>query len=190
MDTGPIPLYNMLEPTPDTMYRTPSDAVDTPVADTRSGWHYDRIVACRWRTASDMEARELPGGRHMTIKFDHTIVVSNDRSISATFFRSLFDLPEAPSWGPFTNVQLSDGTLIQFAEPPVENIQPQHYAFHVTDNLFDAVVKRLSDGAVRYWADPHLTEESRINHHHNGRGVYFKDPAGHLMEVLTQSYLQ
>lgn len=125
----------------------------------------------------------------MSIAFDHTIVVSKDRLASASFFRSLFDLSEAPSWGPFTNVQLSDGTLLQFAEPPVDEIQPQHYAFRVTDDLFDVVVERLSDQQVRYWADPHLTEEGRVNHHHDGRGVYFKDPAGHLIEVLTQPYL-
>ncbi|MDJ0362235.1 VOC family protein [Rhodococcus sp. H29-C3] len=125
----------------------------------------------------------------MTITFDHTIVVSKDRSVSAAFFRWLFDLPEAPSWGPFTNVQLSDGALIQFAEPPVDEIQPQHYAFRVTDDLFDIVVKRLSNGAIRYWADPHQTQKRQINHHHDGRGVYFKDPAGHLIEVLTKPYL-
>ncbi len=125
----------------------------------------------------------------MTITFDHTIVVSKDRSVSAAFFRSLFDLPEAPSWGPFTNVQLSDGALIQFAEPPVDEIQPQHYAFRVTDDLFDVVVERLSVGEITYWADPHQTDKGQINHHHDGRGVYFKDPAGHFIEVLTQPYL-
>ncbi|ORI14801.1 hypothetical protein BJI47_00865 [Rhodococcus sp. 1168] len=91
--------------------------------------------------------------------------------------------------GPFTNVQLSDGALIQFAEPPVDEIQPQHYAFRVTDDLFDVVVKRLSVGEIMYWADPHQTQKRQINHHHDGRGVYFKDPAGHLIEVLTKPYL-
>ncbi|OZF54486.1 glyoxalase [Rhodococcus sp. 14-2470-1b] len=125
----------------------------------------------------------------MCVAFDHTIVVSKDRAASASFFRSLFDLPEAPSWGPFTNVQLSDGSLIQFAEPPVEEIQPQHYAFRVSDDLFDVVVARLTDRRVRFWADPHHTEEGRVNHHHGGIGVYFEDPSGHLIEVLTHPYL-
>ncbi|MEK8072234.1 VOC family protein [Rhodococcoides navarretei] len=56
----------------------------------------------------------------MSISFDHTIIVAKNSSDSAAFFRELFALPEAPSWGPFVNVQLTDGALVQFAEPPFE----------------------------------------------------------------------
>lgn len=72
----------------------------------------------------------------MTITFNHTIIAARDRTESARFYRDLFELPEAPSWGPFTNIQLDGGVLLQFAEPPVE-IQMQHYAFLVDDELFD-----------------------------------------------------
>ena len=72
----------------------------------------------------------------MTVTFNHTIVAAKDRNESAKFFRELFELPEAPSWGPFTNVQLDEGVLLQFAElPRVDDIQMQHYAFLVDDDL-------------------------------------------------------
>jgi catechol 2,3-dioxygenase-like lactoylglutathione lyase family enzyme len=108
----------------------------------------------------------------MPASFNHTIIVSRDREESARFYRDLIEAKEAPSWGPFTNVTLEDGVLLQFAEPPVE-IQMQHYAFLVDDELFDRAYARLREWGVPHWA----------------RGVYFKDPAGHGIELITRPYL-
>ena len=76
----------------------------------------------------------------MPVTFNHTIIPCRDREQTARFYRDLFELPEAPSWGPFTNIQMSDGVLIQFAEPPLDEIQMHHYAFLVDDELFDRAV--------------------------------------------------
>lgn len=124
----------------------------------------------------------------MTVTFNHTIIASRDRHESARFFRTLLELPEAPSWGPFTNVALPDGVLLQFAEPPVE-IQMQHYAFLVDDELFDRAYGRLRADGVEHWADPQMRRPGETNTEHGGRGVYFKDPAGHAIELLTRPYL-
>ncbi|NEY33215.1 VOC family protein [Streptomyces sp. PRKS01-65] len=124
----------------------------------------------------------------MTVTFNHTIIAAEDRDESARFYRELLELPEAPSWGPFTNIQLADGVLLQFAEPPVE-IQMQHYAFLVDDDLFDRACRRLCDRGIEHWADPRMRRPDEINTEHGGRGVYFKDPAGHLIELLTRPYL-
>jgi catechol 2,3-dioxygenase-like lactoylglutathione lyase family enzyme len=124
----------------------------------------------------------------MTITFNHTIIAAKDRNESARFFRALFELPEAPSWGLFTNVRLPDGVLLQFAEPPVE-IQMQHYAFLVDDDLFDRAYRRLRTDGIEHWADPQLTRPNETNTEHGGRGVYFKDPAGHGLEMITRPYL-
>ncbi|MBV9846632.1 MAG: VOC family protein [Kutzneria sp.] len=124
----------------------------------------------------------------MSVTFNHTIIAARDRDASARFFRRLFELPEAPSWGPFTNVQLPDGVLLQFAEPPVE-IQMQHYAFLVDEDLFDRAYDRLRAEGVAHWADPHMTRPNETNTEHGGRGVYFKDPAGHAIEMITRPYL-
>ncbi|WLQ33425.1 VOC family protein [Streptomyces castrisilvae] len=124
----------------------------------------------------------------MSVSFNHTIIASRDRHASARFFRELLEVDEAPSWGPFVNIQLPDGVLLQFAEPPVE-IQMQHYAFLVDDELFDRAYQRLTEGGIEHWADPQMTRPGETNTGHGGRGVYFKDPAGHAIELITRPYL-
>ncbi|MFI1722667.1 VOC family protein [Streptomyces sp. NPDC020489] len=124
----------------------------------------------------------------MTVTFNHTIIASKDRDESARFFRELLELPEAPSWGPFVNIQLDDGVLLQFAEPPVE-IQMQHYAFLVDDELFARAYQRLCDRDIEHWADPQMRRSGETNTEHGGRGVYFKDPSGHAIELITRPYL-
>jgi catechol 2,3-dioxygenase-like lactoylglutathione lyase family enzyme len=124
----------------------------------------------------------------MPASFNHTIIASTDRGVSARFYRELLEAAEAPSWGPFTNIQLADGVLLQFAEPPVE-IQMQHYAFLVDDELFDRALARLRDQQLTFWADPQRQRAGEINHEHGGRGLYVMDPAGHGLELLTRPYL-
>ncbi|WP_318210512.1 MULTISPECIES: VOC family protein [unclassified Streptomyces] len=124
----------------------------------------------------------------MAVTFNHTIIAAKDRHESARFFRELLELPEAPSWGPFVNVQLADGVLIQFAEPPVD-IQMQHYAFLVDDELFERAYGRLCEQGVEHWADPQMKRPGETNSEHGGRGVYFKDPGGHAFELITRPYL-
>ncbi|MFJ7984129.1 VOC family protein [Streptomyces sp. NPDC096351] len=124
----------------------------------------------------------------MAVTFNHTIIAAKDRHASARFFRELLELPEAPSWGPFVNVRLADGVLIQFAEPPVD-IQMQHYAFLVDDELFERAYARLRERGVEHWADPQMKRPGETNSEHGGRGVYFKDPGGHAFELITRPYL-
>jgi catechol 2,3-dioxygenase-like lactoylglutathione lyase family enzyme len=120
--------------------------------------------------------------------FNHTIIASLDRQDSARFYRELLEASEAPSWGLFTNIQLTDGVLLQFAEPPVE-IQMQHYAFLLDDELFDRAYAQLLDRGIVHWADPQMRRAGEINNEHGGRGVYFKDPAGHAVELITRAYV-
>jgi catechol 2,3-dioxygenase-like lactoylglutathione lyase family enzyme len=124
----------------------------------------------------------------MTVTFNHTIIAAKNRAESAQFFRDLLELPAAPSWGVFTNIQLSDGVLLQFAEPPVD-IQMQHYAFLLDDDLFDRAYRRLQNRNIEHWADPQMRRPGETNTEHGGRGVYFKDPAGHAIELITRPYL-
>ncbi|MEU6563062.1 VOC family protein [Nocardia nova] len=125
----------------------------------------------------------------MTARFNHTIIAAVDREMSAAFFRDIFEFADAPSWGVFTNLQCADGVLLQFAEPPVEAIQMQHYAFLVDDDHFDRAYALLCERGIEHWADPQRTLPGRTNTGHGGRGVYFMDPAGHGIEMITRPYL-
>lgn len=124
-----------------------------------------------------------------SVRFNHTIIAARDRTASARFFRELLELDEAPTWGVFTNLQLDDGVLLQFAEPSVAEIQMQQYAFLVDDDLFDRAYQRLREAGVEHWADPQMHRPGETNTEHGGRGVYFKDPAGHAIELITRPYL-
>jgi hypothetical protein len=86
--------------------------------------------------------------RPITVTFNHTIIAAKNRDESAKFFRELLEVPEACSWGVFTNIQLDEGVLLQFAEPPVKEIQMQHYAFLLDDDLFDRRTRASKSGAL------------------------------------------
>jgi len=124
----------------------------------------------------------------MTVTFNHTIIAARDRRESASFIARLFGLSEPVEWGPFASVALDEGVLLQFAEPGIDDIQMQHYAFLVDDETFDAIYERMLARNIEHWADPQTTLPGQINTHHGGRGFYFKDPAGHGMEVITRPY--
>ena len=128
----------------------------------------------------------------MPVTFNHTIVAARDRHASARFYREILEAADAPSWGPFTNLLLDGGVMIQFDDLPVEaypEIQNQHYAFLVDEALFDRAYARLCERGVEHWADPRRSRPGETNAGHGGRGVYFRDPAGHFLEMITRPYL-
>ncbi|MFM1722354.1 VOC family protein [Rhodococcus sp. PAM 2766] len=123
----------------------------------------------------------------MTISFNHTIVFSRDRSVSALFFTTLFGLPDAVAAGPFLAVGLGNGVTLDFATSPVE-VLPQHYAFLVSETDFDAIYGRICANGMDHWADPRKARPGEINRNDGGRGVYFHDPDGHNLEIITRPY--
>ncbi|KAA0976237.1 VOC family protein [Paeniglutamicibacter gangotriensis] len=124
----------------------------------------------------------------MSISFNHTIVAAKDSEASARFFIELAEAHPIESWGPFTNVQLDDGVMLQFAEPPID-FPPQHYAFLIDDAHFERIYVRIQDRGIEHWADPQRTRPGEPNTEHGGRGVYLLDPAGHFIEFITRPYL-
>jgi catechol 2,3-dioxygenase-like lactoylglutathione lyase family enzyme len=124
----------------------------------------------------------------MTARFNHTIIASTDAAEMAEFYRDLLEADEAPSWGPFVNVQIADGVLLQFAAPPME-FPPQHYAYLLDDAHFDRAHAKITDRGQDHWADPQRSRAGEINDEHGGRGVYLLDPSGHYLELITRPYL-
>lgn len=124
----------------------------------------------------------------MTAHFNHTIIASCDPHRMAQFYLDLLEAQEEASWGPFSNVSLDDGVLLQFAAPPVD-FPPQHYAYLLDDEHFDRAYARICAAGIEHWADPQRQHVGTINHEHGGRGVYLLDPSGHYLELLTAPYL-
>ncbi|HZA10255.1 VOC family protein [Mycobacterium sp.] len=125
----------------------------------------------------------------MTITFNHTIVAARDKKQSATFLTELFDLPSPAPFAHFLTVRLPNGVDLDYAETPAgDEIRPQHYAFLVSEEEFDDIYGRIQSWGLDHWADPGATRPGEINHNDGGRGVYFCDPAGHYLEILTRPY--
>ena len=125
----------------------------------------------------------------MTISFNHTIVASRDKRQSAEFLAELFGLPSPTPFGPFMVVALEHGASLDYADVPEgEEIRRQHYAFLVSEEDFDAIYGKIQSRGLQHWADPGARRPGEINHRAGGRGVYFPDPSGHGMEILTRPY--
>jgi catechol 2,3-dioxygenase-like lactoylglutathione lyase family enzyme len=121
----------------------------------------------------------------MTVELNHTIVPSRDKHEAATFLADVLGVPVAGEAGPFVQVEVGNGVTLDFMNR--EDVTWQHYAFLVDDDTFDAAYKKLLDAGVPTWADPDHNEPGEINTRWGGRGVYFPDPSGHNMEILTRA---
>lgn len=121
------------------------------------------------------------------VELNHTIVAARDQDATARFFTEVLGLAEPQRFGPFLMVQPENSVTLDVAAADGE-ITPQHYAFLVRDDEFDEIFGRITERGLKYWADPHHTEPDTINTRDGGRGFYFDDPNGHILEVLTREY--
>ncbi|MGW4430841.1 VOC family protein [Streptomyces tendae] len=123
----------------------------------------------------------------MSVEFNHTIVLSQDRETSAHFLAKVLGLEVGEPAGMFLPVTTANGVTLDFATVDID-IPMQHYAFLVSEDEFDAVLARLVEDGIPIQADPQGRHSRRINRNDGGRGVYFTDPSGHGMEAFTRPY--
>ena len=118
------------------------------------------------------------------INLDHTIVPAKDNEESARFFARIMGLQYEGPHGHFAPVKLNDTLTMDFDNR--EGFEHHHYAFHVTEEDFDAIFERVKGEGLAYGSDPRAQDNMEINTRRGGRGFYFKDPNGHSLELLTQ----
>ncbi len=120
----------------------------------------------------------------MAIELNHTIVPAHDKVASATFFARIFGLPyqEEPH-AYFAAVRVNESLTLDFANST--KFEPHHYAFKVSEDDFDAIFARIKTEGIPYGSEPNALTDMNINHRGGGRGVYFRDPNGHILELLT-----
>jgi catechol 2,3-dioxygenase-like lactoylglutathione lyase family enzyme len=123
----------------------------------------------------------------MSAQLNHTIVWCRDQQASAAFLADMLGRPAPTKFAHFDVVGLDNGVSMDFADREGE-IAPQHYAFLISEADFDAVLGRIQARGLDYWADPARRRPGEINHNDAGRGVYFPDPSGHFLEVITRPY--
>ncbi len=123
----------------------------------------------------------------MSVELNHTIICCSDKARSAAFMTGILGLPPARTFLHFLVVDLANNVSVDFYQKEGA-VAPQHYAFLVSEDEFDAAMNRIGERDVQYWADPARSKPGEINHYYGGRGAYFADPDGHLLEIITRPY--
>lgn len=123
----------------------------------------------------------------MGVQLNHTIVWCSDKQKSARFLVDILGLPSPIEFGQMLVVQLENGVSLDFFESD-SAISMQHYAFLISEYEFDRVFARIRDRGLQYWADPGKQHAGETYLHNGGRGMYFDDPDGHFLEVMTRPY--
>jgi catechol 2,3-dioxygenase-like lactoylglutathione lyase family enzyme len=119
----------------------------------------------------------------MAIVLDHTIVPARDKEQSARFFARIFGLRyEGPQFH-FAPVRINDTLTFDFDTDT--GFAPLHYAFKVSDAEFDAMFARIQEEGIPYGSGPGSPDNMKVGQRRGGRGVYFRDPSGHLLELMT-----
>jgi catechol 2,3-dioxygenase-like lactoylglutathione lyase family enzyme len=119
----------------------------------------------------------------MTITLNHTIVPTRDKRAAAQFFARIFGLHADPKGDHFVPVRINDTLTLLFDDD--EDFESHHYAFHVSDAEFDAIFGRIRKAKLAYGSAPWSLDDGKLNDWNGGRGVYFRDPDGHVLELMT-----
>jgi catechol 2,3-dioxygenase-like lactoylglutathione lyase family enzyme len=123
----------------------------------------------------------------MPVELNHTIVHAHDPQASAAFLAEVLGLAPPFRFGPFHCVQLDNGVTLDYLPAGKEHVT-EHYAFLVSEQEFDEIFGRIRARGLPFWADPAHRQPGVINHHDGGRGVYWNDPSGHYLEIITRPY--
>lgn len=123
----------------------------------------------------------------MPIQLNHTIVPARDAQASARFLAEMLGRPAPVRVGPFFGVELGNAVTLDFIQT-AGDVEVQHYAFLVGEDEFDGIFGRIRERGLAYWADPGQQQPGRINHADGGCGVYWDDPNGHRLEIITRPY--
>lgn len=124
----------------------------------------------------------------MPAQLNHTIVHAKDKVASAQFLADILGLPKPKPFGPFMVVDAANGVSLDFISAEDHEIIVEHYAFLVSEIEFDEIFGRIKERGLDYYADPARRMKGQINRHDGGRGVYWEDPSGHVLEIITRPY--
>jgi catechol 2,3-dioxygenase-like lactoylglutathione lyase family enzyme len=119
---------------------------------------------------------------------NHHIVATHDKEATARYFSEILGLKEAVKLGEFAVLKVSGDTTLDFRDSDSDDFDRLHYAFLVTEAEFDEIFGRIRDRGIDFWSDPMHEDAGQVNNWDDGRGVYFNDPNGHRLEIITRAY--
>jgi catechol 2,3-dioxygenase-like lactoylglutathione lyase family enzyme len=118
----------------------------------------------------------------MTITLNHTIVPARDKAAAAKFFADIFGLKRGRS-SYFAPVRINKSLTLLFDDD--DKFESHHLAFHVSNREFDAILRRVKAAKIAFGSAPWSLDDGKLNDWNGGRGVYFRDPNGHVLELMT-----
>jgi catechol 2,3-dioxygenase-like lactoylglutathione lyase family enzyme len=113
---------------------------------------------------------------------NHTIVPARDKVAAAKFFGHIFGVKRGRT-GHFAPVRVNKTLTLLFDDD--SKFESHHYAFHVSDREFDTILHRIKKDKIVFGSAPWSLEDGELNDWGGGRGVYFRDPNGHVLELMT-----
>ena len=123
----------------------------------------------------------------MAIELNHTIVPVRDKEESARFWEKIFGFEHQEPLGHFQPIRIVSQSLALDLDAR-RTVEHHHYAFKVSEPEFDEIFGRIKEAGLEYGSGPRSSTDMETNTWNGGRGVYFRDPNGHLLELLTQDY--
>lgn len=120
----------------------------------------------------------------MAITLDHTIVPAHDKIASAMFFAKTFGLTYDGPMGPFAPVRVNEALTFDFDDRR-QGFEVHHYAFHVSEDEFDAIFGRIRGAGLGYGSQPWTPDDMQVRMVAGGRALFFRDLDRHLLEVRT-----
>jgi catechol 2,3-dioxygenase-like lactoylglutathione lyase family enzyme len=122
----------------------------------------------------------------MPVQLNHTIVNVRDKQESAPFVAEILGLATPQPYGPFLVLEVDNDVSLDFID--VDVLHAQHYAFLVSESEFDEILARIVGHDLTYWADPFKNRPGEWNTDDGGRGLYWEEPSGHMLEIITRPY--
>lgn len=123
----------------------------------------------------------------MPARLDHTIVRSLHMRECAEFLSGVLGMEAPKDYGFFWRIELADGVCLDYHD--VEEIDYQHYALRLSDEEFDALLERMEGLGLEYYAQGHHRRPHEITLRDGGRAIYFTDPDGNSIEIVTRHYV-
>lgn len=123
----------------------------------------------------------------MEITLNHTIVASHDHVKSARFYARILGFEFVKEWGHFAIVKVNSTLTLDFMNK--DSFSTLHLAFKVSDQQFSDILGRIKKDHIKYGSGPSSLENGETNNNDGGQGVYFKDPDGHVLELITRDYI-
>lgn len=127
--------------------------------------------------------------KDIQVEFNHHILLAKEKQKTADLLTKLLGLPDAitvdgavPDF--FLCIEFKNDVTLLIAE--VKEHPIGHYAFKVTPEEFERVVEKLKTWKIHYWADPKMQRPMECYIENGNKGLYFLNPSGHGMEVLTK----